>query len=64
MSGPLLIADHPDGSLRYAYVVADARFTEAAVAGSRMGAILNPFRSEDDARAALIEAGGADVRPA
>lgn len=63
MSGPLLIADHPDGSLRFAYVAADVRFTQAAIACSRMGAVLNPFPNEAAARTALEAAGGANVRP-
>lgn len=63
MSGPtLFLADRADGTL-FAYVT-PARFTEPAVAMSRLGAVLHPYPDEAAARAALVEAGGANVRRA
>jgi len=63
MSGPLLIGDHPDGALRFAYV-AETRFTVPAVAASRMGAVLRPYPDEAAARAALTDVGASNVRRA
>jgi hypothetical protein len=57
----VLTANGPKGPL-FAAVVPTARFVEAAVADRRFGALLKPFRSDDDARAALTAAGGQNIR--
>lgn len=61
-AGSFLIADHLEG--RLFACIAESRFTEPAVAATRMGASLHPFPDQDAARAALEAAGGTAVRRA
>lgn len=60
MNEPLITGRHPELGLMYAAIDPDVRFVEPAVRASKLGARLAPFRSEDEARAAL-EAAGAVV---
>lgn len=61
MKGALLTATGKSGPL-FAAVVPTARFVEAAVSGSRLGAHLRPFTDETAARKALAEAGGEQIK--
>lgn len=56
-----LIAQHPRRGTLWAAVDKNARFPKAEIAERRFGAYLAPFTSEDDARDALIAAGGVHV---
>ena len=62
MSGRFLIADRVDARL-FAYI-AETRFTEHKVSTSRLSASLTPFPDAASAEAALIEAGGSNIREA
>lgn len=53
----ILRGDHPELGPCYAAISPTARFTEPAVRGSRLGALLAPYRHDGDARAALVAAG-------
>lgn len=57
----IFVADGPYGSV-YAAVVPDVGYVQPRVGDLKLSAFLAPFRSEEEARAALDEAGGADIR--
>ena len=59
----LLVADL-DGGRLFAAVAPDAHHVTPELAETRTGAFLHPFASEDVARRALADAGGANVREA
>jgi len=65
MKAPLiatvLIADGPNGSL-YATSVPGVQFVDGGVCDTRFGSWLRPYPGEDEARAALIASGGANIR--
>ena len=61
MADRILTADGPHGPL-YAAVVPVSAYIVPKVGDSRLLAVLAPFKTEDSARAALIAAGGSDVR--
>lgn len=56
-----LIGLLPSGEQRWAAIDPNAHHLEAEVAERRFGAYLKPFRSEDEARAALNAAGAEEI---
>lgn len=54
MAGQILTAETPTGRV-FAAVDPNARYCEARVAPSRFSATLTPFRTAEDAQAALAE---------
>ena len=61
MSARVLVADGPEGPL-FACVDPAARFNEPGVARTRFAAVLHPYPLDERAKAALIMAGGKNVR--
>lgn len=61
MADRILIADGPHGAL-YAGISPYVAYVTPKVADHRLTAVLAPFRDEEAARAALIAAGGSEVR--
>lgn len=57
MSARMLSGQHPDKGLLFAAIDPAVRFAEPEVRDSRLGALLAPYPSEADARAALERAG-------
>lgn len=55
---PILTAIGPAETRLFAAVVPSVRFVAGEVRQSRMGALLAPFKSTEEARAALLAAGG------
>lgn len=53
----ILSAQLDGGNRVFAAVDPSVRFTKGEVRGSRLGALLAPFKTEIEARAALLEAG-------
>jgi len=53
-----LFADHAELGALIAAVDPAVRFTAPKLASSRLGALLAPFKSEEDARAAIEGVGG------
>ena len=60
MAADILTADTERGPI-FACIAA-SRFTEPGVADTRLGAVLRPYPDADAATAALVAAGGANVR--
>lgn len=64
MRPPLyLVGQHPDRGALWAAVEPNVRFAKAEVSDRRWGAYLTPFKSEVDARAALVAAGARVIEP-
>ncbi|WP_324748785.1 hypothetical protein SH591_08690 [Sphingomonas sp. LY54] len=57
MSARMLSGQHPDKGLLFAAIDPAVRFTEPRLGDSRLAALLAPYPSEADARAALESAG-------
>lgn len=57
MSGSVIFGEHPDRGTLYAVADERAHHVEGRVAERRFCAFLAPFRSSQEARAALIAAG-------
>ena len=58
MSTQLITAEHPERGTLYASVDQQVHHVEGSIAERRFGAFLRPFRSAEEAEAALIAAGG------
>ncbi len=61
MADRIFMADGPHGVI-YAAVAPVSAYIEPKVGDYRLMAVLAPFRTEEEARAALIDAGGENVR--
>lgn len=59
MGKRFLTAEHPEHGTLWAAIDPDAHHLDSRVAQRRFAAFLAPFRSEEEAAAALLEAGGA-----
>lgn len=58
---PFLIGHHPRRGLLWASIDTTSHHLEGQVAERRFAAYLAPYRSEEDARAALIAAGAGNI---
>ena len=61
MADRILMADGPAGAL-YAAIAPVSEYIQGRVSDYRLTAVLAPYRSEDEARAALVAAGAENVR--
>lgn len=57
----ILAGDMGGGAILYAAFDQAARFCATAPAERKFAALLTPYRTEDDARAALVAAGAAGI---
>jgi hypothetical protein len=57
----VITAEHPGRGTLYAVVDTRAHHVDGQVAERRFGAFLSPFRSQQEAQAALVAAGGVPV---
>lgn len=57
MKAYFIEGQHPEQRRVFAAVDGEVRFVEGKVAVSRLGAMLAPFKTDEEARAAIVAAG-------